>query len=180
MDIDQDERIARQLVSQLAQDRIGKLELGFADEPLRCPEGIELESLEALRDHRLRRIEEGLGTALGAIPAIGIAQDALAQAAAQQLMDRRSERLAENIPAGDLDRRDDGAVDMAAVERDALEQALGDCPCASWILPDDEMLELANAGLGGTDEAVERALAYAVDAFVGVNLDEEPVLPAGA
>ncbi len=74
---------------------------------------------------------------------------------------------------------DDGAVDMAAVERDAVEHPLGKCPDSQRILADDQVLELADAGLGGADEAVQRALADAVDAGVGVDLDEQPVLPAG-
>ena len=82
-------------------------------------------------------------------------------------MDRRAERLAEDVPAGDLDRGDDGAVDVAAVERDAVEHALGERTDAARVLADDEMLELADAGFGRADEAVERALADAVEALVG-------------
>ena len=41
-------------------------------------------------------------------------------------MDGRAERLAENVPAGDLDGCDRGAMDMAAVERDAVEHRPGD------------------------------------------------------
>ena len=128
----------------------------------------------------LRRGEEALRRPLGAIPAIGVAEDAVAHPAAEKLMDRRAERLAEDVPAGDLDRGDHGAVDVAAVERDAVEHALGKRADAQRILADDEMLELADAGLGRADEAVERALADAVEPRIGVHLDEEPVLPAGA
>jgi hypothetical protein len=69
---------------------------------------------------------------------------------------------------------------MAAVERDAVEEALGERADAERVLTDDEMLELTDASLGGADEAVERAFADAVEPLVGVNLDEEPVLPRSA
>ena len=95
-------------------------------------------------------------------------------------MDRRAERLAEDVPAGDLDRRDHRAVDVPAVERDAVEEALGERADTARVLADDQMLEFAHAGFGGADEAVERPLADAVEPFVGENLDEQPVLPAGA
>ncbi len=95
-------------------------------------------------------------------------------------MDRRAERLAENVPAGNLDRRDNRAVDVPAIERDAVEEALGKRADTARVLADDQMLELAHTGFGSADEAVERPLADAVEAFVGENLDEQPVLPAGA
>ena len=71
-------------------------------------------------------------------------------------------------------------MDVAAVERDAVEHALGERVDAARVLADGEMLQLVHAGLGGADEAVQRALADAVDAGVGMDLDEQPVLPAGA
>jgi hypothetical protein len=143
-------------------------------------EWVDLEGLEALRDHLARRLEEGLGRALGPVPAIGIAKDAVAHSPAEQLIDWNAQRLAEDIPARDLDGGDDRAMDVAGVERDAVEQAFGERTDAAGILPDDQMFELADAGLGRADETVESALANAMDAGVGMDLDEEPILPAGA
>ena len=148
--------------------------------PLRGAERVELERLETLGQHRLGGFEKGLRRTLGAIPAIGVAEHAVAHLAAEQLMDRHAEALAQDVPAGDLDRRDHRAVDMAAVERDAVQHALGQRVDAARVLADGEMLELVHAGFGGLDEAVQRAFADAMDALVGVDLDEEPVLPAGA
>ena len=76
--------------------------------------------------------------------------------------------------------RDGGAVDVAAVERDAVEQALRKRADVRRILADDEMLEFAHGRLGGFDETVERALAEAHEAGVGVDVDEEEILPARA
>ena len=95
-------------------------------------------------------------------------------------MDRRPEALAEDVPARDLDRGDDGPMDVAAVERHAVEHALREAVDPPRILPDREVLELMHPRFGGRDEAVERALADAVDAGVGMHLHEQPVLPAGA
>ena len=46
--VDQDQRVARQLLPQRAEDLVGELQLVLADETLRVAERIELESLEAL------------------------------------------------------------------------------------------------------------------------------------
>ena len=180
MDVDEDQRVGRQLVAERPEDRFGKVELGRVDEALRRTERIELERLEAFGDHRPRRFEKRLRRALGAVPAIGVAEDAVAHPAAKQLVDRRAQRLAEDVPAGDLDGGDDGPVDVACVERDAVEHPLGEGADAKRVLSDDEVFEFANAGLGGADEAVQRPLADAVQPLVGVDLDEQPVLPAGA
>ena len=180
MDVDQDQRVGRKLLPERAHDVVGEVELRLGDEALRRAERIELERLEALGEHRARRLEKGLRRALRAVPAVGVAEHAVAHAAAEQLVDRRAERLAEDVPAGDLDRRDHRAVDVAAIERDAVEEALGERTDAARVLADDEMLEFAHAGFGGADEAVERPLADAVQALVGHDLDEQPVLPAGA
>ena len=154
----------RQLVAQRPADLIGEVQLLARDEALRGAERIELERLEALRENRLRGIQESFRRALGAIPAIGVAEHAVAHPAAEQLVDRHAEALAEDVPAGDLDGGDHGAMDVAAVERDAVEHALGQRVDAARILPDREMLQLVHAGFGGLDEAVQRAFADAVDA----------------
>ena len=180
MHVDQDQRVLRQLVAQRPADVVGEVELVARDEALRGAERVELERLEALGQHRLGRLEEGFRRTLGAIPAIGIAEHAVAHPSAEQLMDRHAETFAEDVPAGDLDRRDDRAMDMAAVERDAVEHALGERVDAARILADRKVLEFVHAGLGRLDEAVQRALADAMDARVGMDPDEQPVLPAGA
>ena len=137
--------------------------------PCAVPKGSSLNALKPLASTARGRLEEGLRRALGAVPAVGVAEHAVADAAAEQLVDRHAERLAEDVPAGHLDRGDHRAVDVAAVERDAVEQALGQRIDAARILADREVLQLVDAGLGGADEAVQRALADAVDAGVGVD-----------
>ena len=117
--------------------------------PCAVPKGSTLNALKPLAITRAGGLEEGLGRALGAVPAVGVAEHAVAHPAAEELVDRHAERLAEDVPAGDLDRGDDGAVDMAAVERDAVEHALGERGDPPRVLADREVLELVHAGLGG-------------------------------
>ena len=148
--------------------------------PLRRAERIELERLEALGENRLGGLQKSFRRSFGAIPAIGVAKHAVAHLAAEQLMDRHAEALAEDVPAGDLDCGDHRAMDVAAIERNAVEHALGERVDAARILSDRQVLQFMDAGLGRLDEAVQRAFADAVNALVGMDLDEEPVLPAGA
>jgi hypothetical protein len=94
-------------------------------------------------------------------------------------MDRDAKRLAKNVPASDLDRGDRRAMDVAAIERDAVEHGLGERADPAGIVADDEMFELSHGGFDGADEAVERALAEPGETGIRVQADEEPVLPAG-
>ncbi len=71
-------------------------------------------------------------------------------------------------------------MDVAAVERHAVQEALGEGIDAARILADRQVLQLVNAGLGGLDEAVQRAFSNAVESGIGYDPHEQPVLPAGA
>src|SRR6516164_8566136 len=95
-------------------------------------------------------------------------------------MDGHAERFAENVPAGYLDRGDRGAVDVAAVERDAIQHLPGDSIDSTRVLADNKMLELTNRCFRGANEAVQSALAEAGDAQIGLDADEQPILPTGA
>ena len=96
-------------------------------------------------------------------------------------MDRTTGGLAEDVPAGDLDGRDGRHVDLAALGVDVAHHAL------------EEQLDVRSGRARATAsssswmavstvraEGVERALADPVDAFVGVDPDEQPVLPGVA
>ena len=150
------------------------------DEALRGAEGIELGRLEADPDDILGRLDEGLRSPLRAIPAIGIAEDAVADAAAEQLMDGDAERFAQNVPAGDLDRRDGRAMDMAAIERDAVHQPLRQALMRRGSWPIARCDNSWTAASVVRDETVERALADAVDAVIRMDAHEQPVLPLDA
>ena len=97
-----------------------------------------------------------------AIPTIGIAEDRLPNFAAKQLIDRNAQRLAEDIPAGNLNGGHCGAVNMPPVERNTFHQALGQSIDISRVLADNKVLQLVNGGLRGANKAVERAFADAM------------------
>ena len=59
---------------------------------------------------------------------------------------------------------DHGAVDVPAIKRNAVEHALSERGDAAWVLADHEVLQLAHAGFRRGDEAVEGALADAMQA----------------
>jgi len=154
VDVDEDQRIGGKIFAKRPNDIIRKVQLRRADEALRRSKRIELQGLEAFGNDLPRRIEDALRRALRPIPAISVAEHSFADSAAQELMDRNAERLAENIPASDLDGGDDRPVDVAAVERHAVQHALGESADAKRVLSDDQVFELAHAGLCGADEAV--------------------------
>src|SRR6185503_19753783 len=94
------------------------------DKTLGGAERVELERLEAFREDTPRGLEKRLRRPLGAVPAIGIAEHGVAHLPAEQLMDGNAQVLAHDVPAGDFDSGDDGPVDVAAIERNAVEHAL--------------------------------------------------------
>ena len=143
-------------------------------------EGVELERRVALLGDPARRRRHGLGRALDLIPAVGIDPHAIAYAAAHQRVHRLADALADDVPAGDLDGRQRRPVDLAAVGVDVAVHALGQQLDLRRIEPDVGVLELVDRGCDRLGERVRRTLANAVDALVGVQPDEHPVLPGVA
>ena len=172
--IDQDVQLGKTRADR-RENVVGELQFIVADEALRGAERVDLQRVEAHGDDVLRRRHEMRRRALGAIPAVGVGENGVADLAAEQLPDRHAEVLAEDVPARDLDGGDGGAMDVAAVERDAVEHPLREGADVLWILPDDEMLQLAHRRFGRLDETVERALAEPDQAGVGVDVDEEEI-----
>ena len=67
------------------------------------PERVELECAIALRHGRRAPLGKIGRRARPAVPAVGIRRDALVTPAAQQPVNRLTARLADQVPAGDLD-----------------------------------------------------------------------------
>lgn len=88
--------------------------------------------------------------------------------------------LADDVPAGDLDRRDGGHVDLATLGVDVADHPLEKELDVARVEPDVRVAQLVDRRLDRRREGVERALADAVDALVGVDPHEQPVLPGGA
>jgi hypothetical protein len=102
---------------------------------------------------------------------------AIAHATAHERVHRLAHALAEDVPAGDLDRRQRRPVDLAAVGVDVAVHALGQQLDLCRIEPDVGVLELVDGRRDRLGEGVCGALADAVDALVGLQPDENPVLP---
>ena len=75
---------------------------------------------------------------------------------------------------------DGGAMDVASIERNAFEQPLAQGIHLARVLADRQMFQLADGGFGGADESVERPFPDAVQALIGMDGHEKPVLPAGS
>jgi hypothetical protein len=90
---------------------------------------------------------------------------------AQQLVDRHVERLALDVPQGDVDRRDGGVLGQAGEVAEAVHHVPvmldGEGVLALQVLG-----EAADAGAGGLDVAPGARLAVADDALVGGDADE--------
>ena len=142
-----------------------------------CAERIELERGVALRDDRRGGLRHRLGRALDLVPAVRVDAHAIAHAAAHERVHGLADALADDVPAGDLDRRQRRAVDLAAVGVDVAVHALGEQLDLRRVEPDVGVLELVDRRRDRLGERVRRALADAVDALVGLEPDEHPVLP---
>ena len=108
----------------------------------------------------------------------GEALHPLAAGAAQELVDRHAERLAEDVPEGDVDRRDGGADDLAALEVGAAVQRLPEVLDPARVLADQEAREVLEHPLHRQLAAGDAALADAADPLVGLDLDDELVADA--
>ena len=102
----------------------------------------------------------------------------IALLAAQQLVDRHSERLALDVVQGDVDRRDRSLQDAATLEILAAIHLLPDAADLHRVLADEKLAVV----LDGADHRLlarrQSAFAPAVHALVGFDLDDQ--LVAGA
>ena len=147
------------------------------DDARGVPERIELERRVALPDDDPRGRRHRLGRALDLVPAVGVDAHAIAHPAAHERVHGLADALADDVPAGDLDRRERRPVDLPAVGVDVAVHALGEQLDLGRIEPDVGVLELVDGGRDRLGERVRGALAHAVDALVGLQPDEHPVLP---
>ena len=138
----------------------------------------ELERGVAVRLRLLRLVADDGGIGRSAAPAVGIDADLVADRAAQQLPDRFAERFAEDVPTGEFDSRNGGGLDHAALPEALADQHLHEVADPGWILPDDQIFEIAQCAEDGVVVAFERRFAEAGEPFVGVDENVE-VVPVG-
>ena len=150
--------------------------IAFADEPRERAEGIELQRLKSLGDDILGG-RRNVPASARCDTSRWHSQDRVAVLSPQQLPDRDTQRLAENIPAGDFDRCHHQPVDVSRV-RDRRDDG-GNRVHLPRIFAHAEVRQLMNSRLGRADKPVDRRFADAVQP-ASVRLYEEPVFPARA
>ena len=146
------------------------------------PDGAErvpFEGAEAERDGAARRIGVLLGRFRAEEPVVGIAFDPVALLAADQLEDRHAERLALDVEERRLDRAEGAPEHRARPPVGIAVHPLDEVFDRERILSDDEALELLDRRRHRLRPPLQRRLADAVDAGVGVELDEDEVRARG-
>ena len=108
----------------------------------------------------------------------GEGRDAVALLAAEQLVDRHAERLALDVVEGDVDGGDRRLQHAAALEVLAAIHLLPERADLHRVAADEELAIVLDRADHGLLAAGQAALAPAVDALVGLDLDEQ--LVAGA
>ena len=119
----------------------------------------------------------------GDVGAVGVGVDeaALAGLAAEQVVDGRVEGLALDVPEGDVDGGDGGHGDGAATPVGSAIEILPDVFGLEGIAADEAGEDVVGEIDGdGELAAVERGVAEAVDAFVGVDAEGDEVAVGGA
>jgi hypothetical protein len=139
----------------------------------RSAKRVHLQRPVAALDHALRGLRHRRRVPLGVIPAVGIGGHAASERAAEQLPDRHAERLADQVPAGDLKggQRRHGDLAWSAVLGDL------DVPCqpldvegvAADDVPGGELVDAGQKRVGLVDHA---HLAQPDEAVVGLELQK--------
>src|SRR5207253_10202286 len=110
-------------------------------------ERVELHRAVAPPDDVAGTVGERVRRPLRAVPAVRVYGDTVADAPAEQVVDRPSARLADAVPAGHLDRRAGGHVHLAAVRVDVADHALVEEVHLGRLEPDIRVPELVNRRL---------------------------------
>ena len=145
------------------------------------PEGVELERVIAAFDHTGGGGVELVRRAFHRVPAIGIGPDLVAHRAAEQAVDGLAERLADDVPARDLDEGDAGHDDLAGaaevLQSHTMDEGLDLEGICAENIAGHGFGEIADDGL----RAIEGAdVGDAGEALVGFDFDEGDVAPVGA
>ena len=97
--------------------------------------------------HRTLAAGDQLLDCLAAI--VIVSQHAVTRAPAQQLVHRRAQRLAFDVPEGDVDSGDGGGQDALRREEAAAKEQLPDMLCAEWVLADEQGPEMLDGASNG-------------------------------
>ena len=99
----------------------------------------------------------------------------LTAGAAEKLVDRHAEPFAEDVPERDVDRRERGGGDLAALEVGAAIHRLPEVLDAARVFADEEAAEMLQHPLHGQLAAGDTPFADAGDPLVGLDRDDELV-----
>ena len=100
-------------------------------------------------------------------------RDVVALLAAEELIDGHAERLALDVIQGNVDRRDGGRHHPAALEVVRAVHLLPERADVHRVPADQELAEVADGALDRQLARGQAGLAPAVDALVGLDLDDE-------
>ena len=109
---------------------------------------------------------------------MGIGADPVPNLPAQQLVDRLAVCLAGNVPERLIERGDCGTDHRAALPEAVAVQRLPEPLHLRWVTAINAQGYVADRLRDSPFVALKRALAPAVYAFVGLDLDEYPLSPA--
>ena len=110
---------------------------------------------------------------------VGVEADPVAHPAAEQLVDRDAERLAEDVPQRLLDAGDGAADDHAAAPERVAVDRLPVVLDPRRVLADQVLLDVVDRADDRLGFSFQTGLADAGDPGVGRDLDEDQVRPAG-
>ena len=145
------------------------------------PERIELQRAVAARDRSARGVAELGRRALDGVPAVRVRRDAVVDRAAEQSIHGHAERLADDVPARDLDHRERGHRDLSGARVVVADHPACERLERERIRADDvrrhRFLEVTEESARVVDHA---HLAHALDPLVGADDDEREVAPGVA
>ncbi len=117
------------------------------------------------------------GDALRRRPVVAIDRDAVAAAAPQQFVDRHAQSLALDVPQRRLDPRDRAAVDDAGAPVAVAGDGPGVMLHRERVLPQQVMRDRAHRLDHCRPAPLDRGVADAADAGIGLDRDDDPVHP---
>ena len=149
----------------MGQPRRGDVEVFVA-------KGVKLHAREALRGRGRCGLSTFVGGGIGAGPSIGA--DGVAHGPAPQLIDGHVEQLACDVPQRLLDAADGGEIGDAFPAGDHLPLAPEQFDGAR-VLAHKDALHLLQRAQHGEFLALQRGLAHALHALIGIDLDEDVI-----
>src|SRR6185437_952399 len=109
---------------------------------------------------------------------VGVAHHPVPNQSTEKIVDRHAEPLAANVPERDVDGRKDTRRDASRRKESAPEHDLPEVLDSSWILANQNWLQVLDDGGGRHLATGDSALADAVDSLVGIDDDEKEVARA--